>query len=239
MWPSFPFCPSCLVFRCICSRCHSLSPRPVRCVWSSPVLLLVFPRWVFLLVSFSFRRFPPRPCQTCLCLASRRSAARSVGRCRCLSHPLLPLLGRVLLIQPVQYAAHRRSHPRPLDLRSRFLFFFVLGRCLSRCLPLVTLSFLSLSSRSCVASVGRCFSTSSSSSPVLGVFLLSSVLPDPLPSCSYSVFYGRRARLVCLLPFFLCLCVLRPPRLLLRVLGSPPSALVCVSSRLAVSVTCR
>ena len=61
MWPSFPFCPSCLVFRCICSWCHSLSPRPVRCVWSSPVLLLVFPRWVFLLVSFPFRRSPPFP----------------------------------------------------------------------------------------------------------------------------------------------------------------------------------
>ena len=91
MWPSFPFCPSCLVFRGIRSWRHSLSPRPVRCVWPSPVLLLVFLRGVFL-VSFSFRRFRPRLCQTWLYLASQRGAARSVGHCRCLSHPLCFLL---------------------------------------------------------------------------------------------------------------------------------------------------
>ena len=87
VWPSFPFCPPCLDFRGIRSWCHSVSPRPVRCVWSSPVLLLVFPRGVFLLVSFSFRRPPPVSAKLgCACpqVCYNRSEKRNIVKLKTL-----------------------------------------------------------------------------------------------------------------------------------------------------------
>ena len=231
MWPSFPFCPSCLVFRCICSWCHSLSPRPVRCVWSSPVLLLVFPRWVFLLVSFSFRRFPPRLCQTCLCLASRRGAARSVGRCRCLSHPLLPLLGRVLLIQPVHkphIAARTLAHWT--SARASFSFLssaavcrgaFLLLLCRSSPCPLAVASLLSAAASLRPRLPLPCWASSSSLLSCLILSLLARTLSSTVvvlawcasfPSFSVCVFSGLP---VC----FSVSSVLPPP---LWCVSSPP-----------------
>ena len=228
MWPSFPFCPSCLVFRCICSWCHSLSPRPVRCVWSSPVLLLVFPRWVFLLVSFPFRRSPPFPAK--LVCAWRPGVAlpaplAAVGACPILCFLFLAAFFLSSLCSTPHIAARTLAHWT--SARASFSFLssaavcrgaFLLLLCRSSPCPLAVASLLSAAASLRPRLPLPCWASSSSLLSCLILSLLARTL-----SCTVVVL----AWCASFPPFSVCVFSGLP--VCFSVSSVPPPPLWCVS----------